>query len=310
MYPHCYLEEWQAMESALLDKTEANKQDDEPTIDTSTSSRTSKIQFDLDATIVHEVCNRDDLTPEDLKILFYRHGEYASISSWNRMTLKIFRQRAQKGSMIERSSLDDDGHCIRGLEHRQKSRRDIRQQMITDSIYAVLDEQTRHRRENCFSGVVVVVDADKVAEAYSSQTYRSHVDAYEMGLKDELTVKELDKPREELPVPEVKEPEQRHGQQRRRGSLIAKSFDDSDLGYVKDDDSAAGRSSLPRMTKSVQKDEEQEESFQTKAKREGRFKRFFRRASITNKTSPSKTIIEKPAAPQPIRPRRNRRSSM
>ena len=326
MTPQCVWEEGQALESTLLHmklETEANKQDDQPVPDyTSTAStRTSKIQFDLDATSVLEISGRQEMTPDDFKILFYRATEYANISSWNRMTLKIFRQRAQEGSMTERSSVDD-GHCIRGLEHRLKAQRHIRQQIITNAIYSVLDEQSRQRshqpREAYISSVALVIDADKVAEAYITQTYKSQRNACEMGLQDERTVKELDKPLQELQEVKEEAKEQSQGRPVRRRTLIA-NFDDNDLGYMKDDASAAA-ASLARMTKGGQKDELNEsfhtKAYRTKAKREGRIKRFFRRASLTNKTSPQETNIEKPATPQPAtsqpptRPRRHRRSSM
>lgn len=312
MTPHYGWEEYPYLESAPPEEKpeiEENKQDDQPVPDY--TSRTSKIQFDLDASSVHEISGREEMTPDDLKVLFYRTAEYASISSWNRMTLKIFRQRAKEGSMLERSSVDD-GHCIRGLEHRLKAQANIRQQIITNSIYSVLDEQARQRRSRP-PRKTCVVDIDKVAEAYRTQAHKSQRDAHEMGLEDERTMKDLDKPREELQE-EVKEQDPSHGGQRRRRMLIT-HFDDNDLGYMKDDASAA-RASLARMTKGGQKDELDEsfhsKAFRTKAKREGRsIMRFFRRGSLTNKTSPQETNIEKPPdTPQPIRPRSHRRSSM
>jgi hypothetical protein len=298
MPPHWSLEEFQALESIFdnMPDGENSKQDDQPLPDTSTPSRTTTIQFDLDANCVHEVCNREDLTPEDLKKMYYRPTEYASISSWNRITLKIFRQRSQEGSMMEHASADD-GHCIRGLEHRLKAQRHVRQEIITNGVYSVLDEQSRQRRSSYIA--VVVVDADKVAEAYISQTCKSGGEAHQKGVQDERTVQELDNPREELP----------------RESSRRACFDDNDLGYMKDDDS---RASLGMRTKGGQKDDpdlEQEESFQTKAKRkEGRMKKMFRKLSMTHKSSPQETNIEKSDTPlpPPIRPRKriSRRSSM
>jgi hypothetical protein len=327
MPPYWVMEECQAMESTQVVKkpetTEDSKQDEQQPVlpDSSTpTTRTSKIQFDMDATSVYEVCGRHEMSPDDLKMLFYRATEYANICSWNRMTVNVFGQRAREGSMMESSSsappaggVEDDGHCIRGLEHRVKSQHRIHQQIKMNSVYSVLEEQDRQRRAK----YRIAVDVDKVAEVYRSHTHKSYVDAYKLGLEDERIVKELeDKALAELVG--VKGETQSHGRQMRRRTLI-RSFDDNDLRHRKDDYSA-NEASFPRMTPRKGTDEkEDEESFHSKAKHEGRLMRFFRRVSHTSSSSSSKTspshetnIEKEPAAsPRSVQHlRRLRRSSM
>jgi hypothetical protein len=167
------------------------------------------VNFNTLNNVVHEIWSRQELTPQDYALTWYMRSDFERISSWNRMTVKFFRQQAQGGG--DRGGDDEDPeHCIRGLEHRLKGQNDLRQTTKTNAIYAVLMEQSKHRKtmgaaycgghpllggdENCNSPPSPPKKTDHsfgLAKVYREHTLCSVTQAHEQGLQDEKDVKAI-----------------------------------------------------------------------------------------------------------------------
>jgi hypothetical protein len=170
------------------------------------------VHFNTLNNIVHEIWGRQELTPQDYALTWYMRYDFERISSWNRMTVKFFRQQAQGGGQGGKGGGGDEDreHCIRGLEHRLKGQNELRQTTKTNAIYAVLMEQSKHRKtmgaayygghpllggdENCNS--VTPPSKKKNYSVVLAKVYREHTlccvtQAYEQGLQDEKDVKAM-----------------------------------------------------------------------------------------------------------------------
>jgi hypothetical protein len=193
------------------------------------------VQFNTLNNAVHEIWSRQELTPQDYALTWYMRSDFERISSWNRMTVKFFRQQAQGGG-DQGGDDEDPEHCIRGLEHRLKGQNDLRQATKTNAIYAVLMEQSKHRKtmgaayygghpllggdENCNSPPSPPKKKDHsfgLAKVYREHTLCSVTQAHEQGLQDEKDVKAMNVLGDLPPTP----------RSQRRSSTL--HFDEDDL---------------------------------------------------------------------------------
>lgn len=277
----------------------------------------SKVRFDLRESL-HEVPARQDMTEEDMSTIWYRPCDFANIASWNRMTVKIFRQYAKEfggANDICQDILEGD-QCLRGLEHRLKGVNALRGEIKTNAIYSVLGEQARRKREG------LPKDPQKLANVYSEHTYSCISDAINKGIRDEMAAKDLSE------VDNAPQPQQASQAKSRRTSHLY-AFDDFDVRSLRDDLSAASdhipvpipntkisTSAAPSNKATTAQREDDEESFRVKAKREKRgsisFSKFFKKKGSKSKSKKQKEAAATTSSAEPQLParRRHRRSSM
>jgi hypothetical protein len=91
------------------------------------------------------------------------------------MTVKLMKQQG---------NLDNEpDHCIRGLEHRLKGEHERRKNLKINSIYAVLQEQSRQRSSK-------IKNLTTISDIYRHHTISCAAQAYEKGLQDQKAVQE------------------------------------------------------------------------------------------------------------------------
>ena len=266
------------------------------------SSSSTTVQFDLDITITHEVMGRHEYSPEDYFQTWFLPKDFERINSWNRMTVKLFRQLDKTGI----GHYDDSEHCIRGLEHRLKGQNFQRTTTKTNAIYAVLMEQARQRKTPVENG------PDRIAAVYNDHTYCCVTNAHERGLQDEIdAAADLD--------------QNDHNPQSRNSALL---FDEYDLEELRNlDGDNLGVTDIADSVITSDHDAESrgsetyielhgEEKDELKTKKKGfqRFSIFFngRRGRVRNKENVAKESASTSAVipPTPRRRLMSRRSSM
>jgi hypothetical protein len=266
----------------------------------------TKVKIDLRVT-VHMVPARRDMPFQEKRDVWYVQSDFENIKSCNRMTVRIFRQRAEEHDREPHKDLD--GHCIRGLEHKfKKCQRAKRNEIRTSAIYAVLREQGRRRRED------LPEDPQMLAGLYREYSYGCCADATNTGYRDALAT------RDQSDTHDEPEPMEDAPQSSTRKGLHA--FDDSDIRQLEDDLSSGGEvegdilmpvhEMNPRNTASSDDD-----SFRAKAKREKRgnlsITRFFKKKTkklLDKEKSASQSALSS-SLETPVKQRRfYRRSSM
>jgi hypothetical protein len=239
------------------------------------------------------------MNESDFSDIWFRASDFASFASWNRMTVKMFRQHSR---LSDEECEDLEDKCIRGLEHRLKGRNSNRIEIKTNAIYAVLGEQSRRKREG------LPVDAQELASLYIEHTLCCASDAANKGHRDEIAAKDL---------PKVEEPK---SIQPHRSQMISHAFDDSDICILRDDFSVTSDEIPVPVSKDVSPKDNDDDSFRAKAKREKRgnvalsrsisFSRFFKKKSSKSKQKQQEATIAKTQEAPVVQRRRCRRSSM
>ena len=220
----------------------------------------SKIKFDIQATVIHFVKPRHEMTPDEFNGTWYRTSDFTRISSWNRMTVKLMRQN---GSLE-----GEPDHCIRGLEHRLKGQQKLRQTLKTNAIYAVLNEQARQREYG--------VNPERLCDVYRGYTYSCVQEALARGIEDERTLQEVS----DLPCSKAQTEERN----RRRSTIL---FDEDDLTELRvlmdsqgedeidpSEELKPSTASMERDTTGYSKETNQEKKKHSKL---SRFSRFFKK---------------------------------
>jgi hypothetical protein len=242
----------------------------------------TKVKFDVEnLTKIHWVPPRSELCAEQFKDVWMDASDYNRISSWNRMTVKMIRQRG---------TLDDEPeHCSRGLEHRLQGQQRLRQMVKTNAIYGVLHEQSRQRESGS--------NAQRIADIYRGYVFGSDEAAKQKGIQDEKAAKEF-----------VARPSR---QARRLSHALAttfRPFDEDDLkdlrALMNGGEDEVDASEALRPQKIVDVFEEKV----TKASKVKRLTRFFKKKSSKHGKSEPSSRTRSPSPPPPTR--RLRRSSM
>jgi hypothetical protein len=147
------------------------------TTTTSTARESSKVQFDLeDATQVHEITSRSELTPDDVEAIWYVKSDYQAINSWIRVTVKNMKKKLPEEG-------EELGYCYRGLEQRVNP--DRRRDTVIESIYAVLREQSRQRKlETPPTTSTVTTNPDLLSKVYRSYSIACQLESYKLAKKD------------------------------------------------------------------------------------------------------------------------------
>jgi hypothetical protein len=247
----------------------------------------TKVKFDLDhLTKVHSIPNRDELSPQEYKDVWLGPSDYNRITSWNRMTVKMVRQRG---------TLDDEPeHCSRGLEHRLKGQQRFRQSVKTNAIYGVLHEQARQR--------VSGSNVQRIADIYRGYVFGNDEEAKKRGIQDEIDAKKSC----------------RHARtQSALGTTLVKAFDEDDLKDLRalmnggEDEGDASEVLGPHPKP---EDDDKSSTFEEKVKKRSKVKRissfFKKKSSKPSNKSEQPSLSISPSPPPSTSTRRLRRSSM
>ena len=158
---------------------------------TSAGRESSKVQFNLeDAMQVHEITSRSELTSEDVKAMWYVRSDYQAINSWIRVTVKNMKQKLPEEEEL--------GFCYRGLEKRVAP--DQTQNIVIESIYAVLKEQARQRKSTTHPTTSTATNPDILSKVYRSYAIASQLESYKMANKDALEAAMIRNPPPEAPI--------------------------------------------------------------------------------------------------------------
>ena len=254
----------------------------------------AKVKFDVDASSTQIVRSRYEMDEEEFCSIWYNRSDFAEMSSWNRMTVRIYRQHIREctihtqDELLKDLDLDAEGYqCIRGLEHRLKGEQSKRTEMKTNAIYSVLGQQAKFKREK------LPVDPVKLALVYKEHTYANVANAVQTGSRDERIAREV----HALPTETEKDQEEKASNETRvsRKSGLIRALDDSDLNelqYDDDEDNSSEGECVEEIasaeTIQPKKQDYDEDSFRAKARREVKglsFSRFFFKSKKKKKSS-------------------------
>lgn len=134
-----------------------------------------KLRFNFDKNVVFPIPHLDNMTDEEVALIWYDSEEYSEIKSSYQLT--IFRM--ESGELKE-----DDDHTSRGLEYRTQTGAWARYENKRDAYNAVLDEQDRQWK----------VDQDndvEIGRVYLQHSTKCAVAAAERGAEDAKEAKEI-----------------------------------------------------------------------------------------------------------------------
>ena len=276
-------------------------------LSTQSSNDGRTVHFNLGQNVTHKVTGRHEFSADDYERTWFLPKDFERVNSWNRMTVKLFRQMAKNGQ----ADYDELEHCIRGLEHRLKGQNFQRTTIKTNAIYSVLMEQSRQRKTPVDNG------PERIMNVYKLHTVCCVTQAQEKGQQDE---------KDAAAAFAAVEPDQKcHRSSKRRSSAMV--FDEDDLKELRDldeedeavpDDSQAPATTAERYGRSRSngnyKDQDGEkDGSKTKKKGFSRFSKFFhgkKKKGGTGDEAMEETGVVSTVDPPAPRRRMYRRSSM
>ena len=230
--------------SALTDGGSSDACDHDDGIVSPNDDETAKVRFDLSKTETRPVRGRHEMNQEDYKDVWYVRSDFNKIASWNRMTVKLFRQHAtssdndendsslfltasQLGTTADLQDGNDNVHCIRGLEHRLKGQGAKRTEQKINAIYSVLGEQAKIKR----SGKQGKDPTKKIAAVYGEHTYSHVTEAVHRGSQDQRVAQDIHAGKDTA-IANASTGESTGKKENRRRSGISMSFDDCDFNAL------------------------------------------------------------------------------
>ena len=141
-----------------------------------TSSEASKsitnkrFHFSLSSNETYDVPHIDDMTPEEVKVIWYEKADYEKIKM---AMIPIIRKMMKKEAIPE-----TDKETIRGLEFRTRQGAIRRQHNKLEAITAVLDEQDRQLDD------IGRVDEELLAKVYKQFNAHCQKEAHKLALGD------------------------------------------------------------------------------------------------------------------------------
>lgn len=137
---------------------------------------TKRFHFSLSSNEIYDVPHIDDMTPEEVKAIWYEKSDYEKIKM---AMIPIIRKMMKKETIQE-----TDRETIRGLEFRTRQGAIRRQHNKLEATTAVLDEQDRQL------DTVGRVDEDLLAKVYKQFNSHCQIEAHKLALGDVLPAKE------------------------------------------------------------------------------------------------------------------------
>ncbi|CAJ1943639.1 unnamed protein product [Cylindrotheca closterium] len=171
-------------EIQIVQDTKSNLSQDETSSDTSchVANASNDIKVNISKCHVHFSADCEEFHPtvgctvEEKRKAYINLDDFDQIKKERRSTIK----RMNKGSKLKRDQF------ARGLEGYTREGSKIRQQLISDSIKAVLVEQSKQLMQN-------ERDIGQIAQAYAVHSLPCQLAAYKLGLRDHVAVDESDR---------------------------------------------------------------------------------------------------------------------
>jgi hypothetical protein len=142
----------------------------------SKSTITKRFHFSLSSNEIYDVPHIDDMTPEEVKAIWYEKADYEKIKM---AMIPVIRKMMKKETIQE-----TDRETIRGLEFRTRQGAIRRQHNKLEATTAVLDEQDRQL------DTVGRVDEDLLAKVYKQFNSHCQIEAHKLALGDVQPAKE------------------------------------------------------------------------------------------------------------------------
>ena len=139
-------------------------------------SITKRFHFSLASNEIYDVPHIDDMTPEEVKAIWYEKADYEKIKM---AMVPIIRKMMKKESIPE-----TDRETIRGLEFRTRQGAIRRQHNKLEATTAVLDEQDRQLDTDG------QVDDELLAKVYKDFNAHCQIEAHKLALGDVQPAKE------------------------------------------------------------------------------------------------------------------------